>query len=294
MTPKPTRIVDAHIHLWDPARADWYPYLGHVPENGKGDPSRMHRRFDLETYRAESAAWNVEKVINVAAATGKNSVEETIELDRNASVNGGPDAIVGGLPKAESVGDAIAFLDRQMAAPRFRGVRPMVGGLSDPVPADEVLRALQERDLVFELMAHPDQLVGAASRLAGFGGLSVVIEHTGWPRSDADDERELWLEGMQALAGLGDNVACKLSGLAMPFESVAAAALGPWLEAAIETFGVDRCLFASNFPVDATYGTFDELYTTFSSVTAGLDEEARDQLFAGTAERIYRLSSALA
>ena len=102
----------------------------------------MNRRFDVETYRAESAEWNVEKFVNVAAATGPNSVEETLELDRTAEANGGPDAIVGGLPPTESVADAIALLDRQMTAPRFRGVRPM-GPLSHPVPAPAVLGALR-------------------------------------------------------------------------------------------------------------------------------------------------------
>ena len=82
MTSRPTRVIDAHVHLWDPARADWYPYLGHVPEQSKGDPSRMHRRFDVDTYRAESAGWHVDKFVNVAAATGRNSVDETLELDR--------------------------------------------------------------------------------------------------------------------------------------------------------------------------------------------------------------------
>ena len=48
--------------------------------------------------------------------------------------------------------------------------------------------------------------------------------------------------------------------------------LGPWIDYAIGAFGVDRCFFASNFPVDAVYGTFDELYTTFNDLTAGLDE----------------------
>ena len=52
---------------------------------------------------------------------------------------------------------------------------------------------------------------------------------------------------------------------------------------------MDRCFFASNFPVDAVYGTFDELYTTFSDVTAGLDEASRAKLFAENAERIYRI-----
>jgi predicted TIM-barrel fold metal-dependent hydrolase len=48
-------------------------------------------------------------------------------------------------------------------------------------------------------------------------------------------------------------------------------------------------MFASNFPVDSAGGTFDDLYTTFDAVTADLGDEARDQLFAGTAERVYRL-----
>ena len=63
---------------------------------------------------------------------------------------------------------------------------------------------------------------------------------------------------------------CKLSGLAMPFGSMRVDTLEPWITYAIAAFGVDRCLFASNFPVDAVHGTFDELYTTFSDITAGL------------------------
>jgi predicted TIM-barrel fold metal-dependent hydrolase len=289
MASQPTRVVDAHIHLWDPARSEWYPYLGTPPGQSKGDPGRMHRRFDMETYRTESARWNVEKVVNVAAATGQSSVAETIELDRGAAAEGGPDAIVGGLPRADSVAEAIGFIDQQMAAARFRGVRPMTGGLADPVPDAEVLRALRERDLVFELMAHPDQLRPAATRLSTFSDLNVVVEHTGWPRSTSDEERSLWRDGIDALADIGDNVACKLSGLAMPFESMAVDVLAPWLEYAIEAFGAHRCMFASNFPVDATYGTFDDLYTTFDTVTSGLDGVARDKLFAGTAARVYRL-----
>ena len=75
----------------------------------------------------------------------------------------------------------------------------------------------------------------------------------------------------------------------MPFGSVGVEALGPWLEHAIAAFGPDRCMFASNFPVDSMFGTFDDLYATFSAVAAGLDATAREKLFAATAERVYRL-----
>jgi predicted TIM-barrel fold metal-dependent hydrolase len=288
MPARPTRIIDAHVHLWDPARTDWYPYLSRSAEQG-GSGSGMFRRFDVGTYRAEAAAWNVKKIVNVAAATGPHSVDETMELDRDAPANGGPDAIVGGLPLAETVAEAVGFLNRQMEAPRFRGIRPMAGGLDRPVPEDGVLRALQERNLLFELMAHPDQLGFAAGQLARFGDLTVVVEHTGWPRNDSDAERALWRSGLNALAALGNNVFCKLSGLAMPFGTMSVEVLAPWLSYAIEVFGPDRCMFASNFPVDSACGTFDDLYTTFNSVTADLDDETRDKLFAGTAELVYRL-----
>ncbi len=287
MTVRPTRVVDAHVHLWDPARTDWYPYLARPPQGGEGDASRMYRRFDGDTYEADAAGWNVEKIVNVAAATGRHSIEETIELDHNAQTSGLPAAIIGGLPPADTVAEAVELIDRQMTASRFRGVRPM-GANMGPLPDADVLRALAERNLVFELMTHPDQLRAAAADLAGFDDLTVVVEHTGWPRSDSDEERALWRSGIDALGALGHNVVCKLSGLAMPLQSMDVDAFAPWLEHAIEIFGVDRCMFASNFPVDSMYGTFDELYGAFSALTAGLDGESREKLFATNAERVYR------
>lgn len=287
MIRRPERVVDAHVHLWDPARTDWYPYLSGRQQLDMGDVSGMARRFDVATYMAEATGWNVVKLVNVAAATGRHSIDETLDLERRAELDAHPDAIIGGIPPTDSVADAIELIDRQMGASRFRGVRPM-GAFAGPLPGDEVLRALQDRGLVFELLCHPDQLRAAAGGLEAFGDLAVVVEHTGWLRSGSDEERALWRTGIDALAALGDNVVCKLSGLAMPLASISVEAFAPWLEHAIDVFGVDRCMFASNFPVDGMYGTFDELYTTFAAVTDGLDDDSRDKLFATTAERVYR------
>lgn len=306
MTGTPLRIVDAHVHLWDPARVDWYPYLGGGRDLGMGDVSGMARRFDPATYRSEANGWRVEKLVNVAAATGRHSVAETLELDRRAGSAadeaGGPDrpdrpdrpdvlprlaAIVGGLPATDTVAEAVALLDEQMAAARFRGVRPM-SPTAPPVPHDDVLAALAERALVFELLARPDALTDAARRLARHPDLTVVVEHVGWPRTTDADERALWRSGMTALAAAGEHVHCKLSGLAMPLGRLDADALRPWLEPAIEEFGPGRCLFASNFPVDGLYGTLGDLWSAYDEVTSGLAEQDRARLFAANAERVYR------
>lgn len=283
MSSRPARIVDAHVHLWDPAHTDWYPYLAGQMEIGMGDVKGMARRFDAATYRAEAKGWNVEKLVNVAAATGRHSLAETLEMEQRAEA----DALIGGLWPTETVAETIAGIDQQMQASRFRGVRPM-GAHEGPLLGADVLRALQERGLVFEILARPDQLAAAAAGLVRHHDLVVVVEHVGWPRSTEPDERALWQAGLEALAALGPNVHCKLSGLAMPVGSMSATAFKPWIEPVIERFGVDRCFFASNFPVDGLHGTLDELWTAYAEVTAGVDGQSRDQLFATNAERLYR------
>ncbi|MFM8303679.1 MAG: amidohydrolase family protein [Actinomycetota bacterium] len=285
MTTPIERIVDAHLHFWDPARTDWYPYLSGGMTLDIGDISGMCRRFLPEDYRAEAAAWPVDKVIHVSAA-GTFIAEETREREAMGAATGDPAAIIGGIRSDQSPAEAIALLDDQMASSRFRGVRTM-GVDPGGVPHPDVLAALVERNLVFDLMVHPDLLAPAAATLAGWGDLTVVLEHTGWPRSSDPDERALWEAGITALGAL-DHVHCKLSGLAMPLGSTDAEAFRPWIEYALEVFGVDRCFFASNFPVDSTHGTFDELFATFDRLTADLGADARAKLFATNAESVYR------
>lgn len=286
--PRPIeRIVDAHLHLWDPARADWYPYLAGMRELDMGDISGMCRKFDQPTYLSESASWNVVKFVHVAAATPPHSGSETRELEEMARSTGHPDAIIGGFVPADAVADTARLLDDQMESPRFRGVRPM-GELPGGVPRVEVLRLLADRGLIFELMSHTDELEAAAAKLADWGDLTFVVEHAGWPRDDSPEEFELWSKGVSALASLGDNVQCKLSGLAMPLHSMDPEVLRPWILHCVEVFGVDRCMFASNFPVDGMHGTFDELYSAYDAVTTDFGDDERDKLFAANAERIYR------
>jgi predicted TIM-barrel fold metal-dependent hydrolase len=213
--------------------------------------------------------------------------DETREREEMAQATGHPDAIVGAIVPESPVADTIALLDDQMQSPHFRGVRAM-GLVEGGVPEPDVLRALQERNLVLDLMARAPELEYAASALADWGDLTVVVEHTGWPHTGSSEEYAAWKVGLSALAALGDNVHCKLSGLAMPLASMAVDVFKPWIEHALEAFGVDRCLFASNFPVDSTHGTFDDLYSTFDTLTSDLDAASREKLFASNAERVYR------
>jgi predicted TIM-barrel fold metal-dependent hydrolase len=93
---------------------------------------------------------------------------------------------------------------------------------------------------------------------------------------------------MRALAA-SPHCYCKLSCLCLPD--------GPWddesnrrvvLEA-IETFGVERCMFASNFPVDSLCADFDTIFSGFAAIVAEMSDADRLQLFHDNAIRFYRL-----
>jgi L-fuconolactonase len=291
MVERPRRVVDAHVHQWDPTRVEWYPFLASddaLKAIGMDDVTAMRRRFDQQTYVSEAAKWNVEKYVHVTAATYPYFLTETVELEAEAGSTGHPDAIIGGINPHSPLPEILQQIGEQSRSGHFRGVRASEGMDHESATGWAVLTALQDRGLVYDLVVHPDDMQAVAKVLERLPTLTVVVEHTGWPLSEDEAHFQLWREGMSRLADVGDRVHCKLSGLAMTLNRFDADAFRPWIDHCLEAFGVSRCFFASNFPVDGLFGSFDDLYSTYDEVTAGLTPDDRERLFAGNAEAVYR------
>jgi predicted TIM-barrel fold metal-dependent hydrolase len=97
-----------------------------------------------------------------------------------------------------------------------------------------------------------------------------------------------WRRGMARLAE-HPNVAVKLSGLGMFDLSWTTDSIRPFVVETIGAFGVERCLFASNFPVDKLMSGYDRLWASFAEIAAGFSEDERSKLFHDNAARVYRL-----
>lgn len=54
-------------------------------------------------------------------------------------------------------------------------------------------------------------------------------------------------------------------------------------------FGVDRCMFASNFPVDKLLSDYDRLYNAFREIVKDFSTAEKQKLFNANAERFYRI-----
>ncbi len=112
--------------------------------------------------------------------------------------------------------------------------------------------------------------------------------HTGMPVDRDSAGLTQWREGMRRLAG-ESNVSVKISGLGITDWQWNEASIRAFVLETIDIFGVSRCMFASNFPVDKLYSSFDHLYGSFRRIVSDFPEDERRKLFAENAAAIYRL-----
>ncbi len=145
--------------------------------------------------------------------------------------------------------------------------------------------ALARLNLSFDLQISWQQLEAGYNFLKNFPETVVVIDHFGFPAANA---LEVWREGMQKLAQL-PNIFVKLSGLAMlnwPAQGLILTDLTNFL---LEAFGIERCLFGSNFPVDKLYVSFEQSFSGYQKALAGLSAVELQAVLKTNAERVYRI-----
>jgi predicted TIM-barrel fold metal-dependent hydrolase len=192
-------------------------------------------------------------------------------------------------------------LERQLAYPRLRGVRQILIWDPDPLltftDRPDYMTDLQwlqghERlgkyGLSFDLQVYPWQLGGAAQLASRFPQTPMILNHAGMPFHQHGMGLESWRKGMRALAAR-ENTAVKISGLGMVDWNWTVDSIRRLVLETIEIFGVDRCMFASNFPVDRLYSSFDELFHAFENIVSDFSDDEQNALFSTTAERTYRI-----
>lgn len=285
-------IADAHHHLWDLSRGPLtYPWL-QDPEPHPfflGDYSALKRDYLPADYRRDAAGHDVAKTVHVEAECSREQqVAETEWLTEQNRLTGMPSAIVA--HAWFHTPNAAEILERQASFPLVRGIRskPFRPGMMQEREWLAGYRLLERFGLSWDLRVLPRELEEAALVVRAHPGIPVALNHAGFPWDRSAQGLEAWRKGMRALAASA-HCWCKLSCLCLPD--------GPWnyeanrrvvLEA-IDMFGVHRCMFASNFPVDGLRVSFGRMFDDFKRMTAGFTDAERRALFHDNATRFYRL-----
>lgn len=310
------RVCDPHFHLWNIHERP-NPNLGaaveeHLPvylaPDYLGDMARLPEPLEL------ASSVHVETVVGQAPGGAViDAVGETSFVCAQMKPTDHPIGIVGYVHLAHDVEQTAKVLDQHEAAAggRFRGVRMILNHhtdnpdltwpqvergdfLLDPV-FSESIALMGERGLSFDLQCNPHQLRDAATTFGAHPSTPVIIDHLA-SFHDGEDEAytDMWRQGLRAVADV-PHVYLKLSMLffgagAYHSDAEGEAKARDLVLEAIEIFGANRCMFATNYPVDRIQG-FDipTLYGQFLAWTKDLPEADREALFHDSAARAYRM-----
>ncbi|GGL35028.1 amidohydrolase family protein [Caulobacter rhizosphaerae] len=294
-------IVDPHMHLWDLDR-HYYGWLQDepLPHNPAGDTSGIaYRSYGLDDYLAETRGWNVIQTVHVECGLPpKDQLSETDWLQEIAERRGFPQAIVAGA--CLELPDVEPLLEAHAARSNVRGVRQIVNWHTNPLKTytrrdllkNPAWRAgfglLAKHGLSFDLQLYPAQMFDAARLAADHPDTPIIVNHAGMPTDRDAAGLAVWATGMDALAA-APNVSVKISNFGGVDRNWSATGIETYVHQLLDYFGVERVMFASNFPVDRVHGAFGKHFAAFDYASRGLNAGERQAVFADNAARIYRL-----
>jgi L-fuconolactonase len=265
-------IIDAHHHLWDPARRD-YPWMAGL--------TALHRPYTVDDLRT-AAGPDVTATVLVQTVS---SAAETAEFLTTATGSAG---LVAGV---------VGWVDLTAPEPVFPdgplvGVRHQVEDEPDPewLLRPDVRRGLRQvagAGLVYDLLVRAPQRPAGLAVARRMPELRFVLDHAGKP-GIATGEWEPWASWIDELARL-PNLVCKLSGLVTEADWTGwtPAVIRPYAEHVLDRFGADRVMFGSDWPVCELAGGYRAVLELTRELLDGASTTERAAVLGDTARRVY-------
>jgi predicted TIM-barrel fold metal-dependent hydrolase len=282
-------IADAHQHFWD-LRANYLPWLSD-PEPiafRYGDYSALRRNYLPADYFADAAGFEVVKTVYVETEWDpRDPLGETAWVERLRRDTGFPTVMVAQAWLHHD--DAAEVLERQAAHAFVRGIRhkPKPGQMREAKWRAGYAR-LAPLGLRFDLQAAWSELADAAALCRDFPDTQLVLNHTGLPADRSRAGLASWKRALAALAAC-PNAAIKISGLGVPGARWTPELNREVVLCAIDAFGADRAMFASNFPVDSLCARFAEICGGMREIVKDFGALEQRALFHDNAVRIYAM-----
>jgi L-fuconolactonase len=313
------RIIDPHHHLWHRPGVSSYMLEDLWADAGAGHAVEKTVFIECRAFYREAGPAEYQSV---------GETEQVAQLAQTSRAAGGKRAIIAGivahadLTLEERLADVLAA-HREVGQGLLRGIRHAGArdaepaalsipgrGLPDQYAREDFRRGLKllgKLGLSYDTWHYHFQNQAFAELARAVPDTLCVLDHFGTPlgvgRFAGQREQifEQWRKDIAEIAAC-PNVVAKLGGLAMPDNGFGwdtrgrLASSDELIEAqrryymhALDCFGVERCMFESNFPVDRRSIGYVAVWNAFKRMVAGFSESDKHALFYGTAERVYRL-----
>ncbi len=299
--PDAVTLIDAHHHLWDLTQKK-HPNLIGEPRHDffMGEDSALRRDYLPADYRRDAAGHNVLTTVHCEAEWDRaDQIGETRWITDIHQRHGFPGAIVAHAWFDRE--DAEAVISAQAGFPLVRGIRSkpvtapapdrMKPGAPGTMQDERWLRGfalLEKYRLSWDLRVPFWHLQEAAAVARAFPKTAIVLNHTGFPWDRTEEGLAAWRHGMEAVAR-EPNVHVKISEFGLKDR--------PWdydsnrrvVLDALAIFGVERTIFATNFPVAGLRIGYGALVAAMSRMLRHLSPADRARFFWKNAKAFYRL-----
>ena len=316
-------IIDPHHHLWDVGFGRYYveELLEDIKLSGHNIKATVYIMSSSNTviYSKDGPA-EFSPLAEIEFATKEAKRSDLIinnEVKVNSSIIGSLDLTFG--KKLEPVIEkALGISDG-----RLKGIRMLLASHADPritsgaVKSDlnlmlhpnfiEGARCLQKTGLSLDFWIYHTQLHEMEKIARALPDLNIILNHIGGPihLGEYEDKQALthreWRSAMMRLSRL-PNINVKLGGLGMavngakfhlnsmpPHSKDLSEVWKPWIYETINMFGVDKCMYESNFPVDKGSCSYGSLWNAFKLISKDMSDEEKNKLFYENAARIYKI-----
>lgn len=277
-----TLVVDTHLHFWDMAtyqeHSDWMK-----------DTPAIYRSFLPEDLKPHFDACGVDRGVIIEAARTSHSLNLWwLQLAARYDYIG---AVVAGCFLEQE--DLSARFDEYAQSPYFVGIRTSPAGPPENWAQNEAtergLRELARRNLSLDLLITYEAFAVAGQLAAKHPSLRLILDHCGGPPI-REGQLDTWRAQLAPLAA-HPNIHIKYSSLLYySHPDTSMDRVRPVAEFLVKSFGVDRLIWGSNWPVELLGGSYEESFKTVRASLESLTTEVeRAAIFGGNAAKFYRV-----
>ena len=299
----PDAIIDAHHHIWRLSETPWLQ--GPPVPRIFGAYDAIRRDYAIADYLADAKPSGVVKsvFVQVNVAPGKEvrrgrlgavgrrcqrlpARDHRVRRPRLALES--RTRSTASLPAATCAPSASSCTGMRSRSTASRRKPDVMHDAAWRKGLDEVRR----RGLMFELQVFASQMPDAVKLVRDYADVTFILLHAGMLEDRSEAGWALWRAGMKQLAAC-PNVVVKLSGLGTFDRACSAERWRPVIEATIDLFGPDRCMFGSNFPIEKLWTDYASLVATFRASLARFTPAEQRAVLHDTAARLYKLQGRL-
>lgn len=272
--------IDSHQHFWkfDPVRDSWI-------DSSMQKIARDFLPQDLKPLLSQS---QMEGCVAVQADQSETETQFLLDLaGKNTFIKG----VVGWVDlRADDLSERLDFFSKN---PLFKGVRHILQDEKEGfMMQDSFLRGIRQLknfNLTYDLLVFPHQLEEAIALVKKNPDQLFVLDHLAKPYIK-DQKIEDWAKHIKVLAK-HKNVYCKLSGMVTEadWNHWRAQDFEKYLPVALETFGSDRLMFGSDWPVCLLAGSYQHVVQIIELFVKKLKPVEQNKIMGENARSFYKL-----